>query len=114
MNNNATSNTTCSSSTINNCEATTKWDRWVPMEKELFHAVQNLNLCMLQKLDEMLCRAGVRYWICGGTLLGALRHSGFIPHDDDIDIEVLVSDLSVIERIPVDPPLYSGFERDAG
>ena len=50
-------------------------------------------LAMLQALDEAFVRAGVTYWVTGGTLLGAMRHGGFIPHDDDVDIEVPASDL---------------------
>eukprot|EP00927_Polykrikos_kofoidii_P050167 TRINITY_DN44091_c0_g1_i1.p1 TRINITY_DN44091_c0_g1~~TRINITY_DN44091_c0_g1_i1.p1 ORF type:complete len:343 (-),score=47.36 TRINITY_DN44091_c0_g1_i1:120-1148(-) len=45
-------------------------------------------LAMLQAVDELMERACVPYWVTGGTLLGAIRHAGFIPHDDDIDIEV--------------------------
>eukprot|EP00439_Symbiodinium_sp_Y106_P079941 s207_g18.t1 len=42
---------------------------------------------LLQIVDEVLMEASILYWITGGTLLGALRHGGFIPHDDDVDIE---------------------------
>mmetsp|Transcript_22921 Transcript_22921/g.52511 ORF Transcript_22921/g.52511 Transcript_22921/m.52511 type:complete len:279 (-) Transcript_22921:69-905(-) len=89
------------------------WERWVPMDQQLHHAVRTLHLGMLQKLDEMLTAAGVPYWICGGTLLGALRHSGFVPHDDDVDIEVFASDLDKIAALPADG-FYAGFERHAG
>jgi hypothetical protein len=62
--------------TASQAAAIEQWEQWMPMDKRLFQAVQNLHLCMLQKLDEMLNKANIEYWICGGTLMGAIRHSG--------------------------------------
>ena len=39
----------------------------------------------LRRIDETCSELGVSYWLDGGTLLGAVRHHGPIPWDDDVD-----------------------------
>ncbi|MBO6190418.1 MAG: 2-C-methyl-D-erythritol 4-phosphate cytidylyltransferase [Alloprevotella sp.] len=56
-------------------------------------ALQLEMLDMLVAVGDILDRAGVRWWMQGGTLLGAMRHGGFIPWDDDMDIDVLADDV---------------------
>lgn len=48
--------------------------------------LKKIELNILQQIDKICREQGFRYWLCGGTLLGAIRHKGFIPWDDDIDI----------------------------
>lgn len=48
--------------------------------------VQLGELEILKKLDELCSQLGLRYFLTYGTLLGAVRHKGFIPWDDDVDI----------------------------
>lgn len=49
-------------------------------------AVQRRGLELLLLVDEVCSKYGITYFLEGGTLLGAIRHKGFIPWDDDVDI----------------------------
>ncbi len=57
--------------------------------------IRQAQLVMLRNLrivDNICRRHKLKYWLCSGTLLGAVRHQGFIPWDDDIDISMLRAD----------------------
>ena len=57
------------------------------IEQELsLQQIQQESLKVLLKIDEICKENGWRYFLFYGTLLGCIRHQGFIPWDDDIDI----------------------------
>lgn len=61
-------------------------------------ACQLKQLSILKEIDKVCRQLGTPYWIDGGTLLGAVRHGGFIPWDDDIDIAMDARDLKRFVR----------------
>lgn len=48
--------------------------------------LQNVILNIMTDIDTVCRKYGINYYIIGGTALGAIRHGGFIPWDDDLDI----------------------------
>lgn len=63
------------------------------MEKDFeIDVLHQLTLELLVKFDQLCKLANVKYYLSGGTLLGAVRHQGFIPWDDDADVMMMRDD----------------------
>lgn len=61
-------------------------------------------LSVLIKIDKICRENDIRYAIFYGTLLGSVRHGGFIPWDDDIDIAMTRKDYSLLRKYIADHP----------
>ena len=56
--------------------------------------IQNCQLQILKDVADFCDRHSINYYLAAGTLLGAVRHQGFIPWDDDVDVFMDYNDLS--------------------
>lgn len=64
----------------------------LPKACGFLRVLQLLNLEIMMEIDRVCRKHGLRYWLSFGSALGAVRHGGYIPWDDDIDICMLYSD----------------------
>ena len=67
-------------------------DGMIRMEGDLLKKYQKVVLSIAEDVIDVGEEEGVTYHLTGGSALGAVRHHGFIPWDDDIDIDMLGSD----------------------
>ena len=64
----------------------------MPVASGKLREVQNCIIDILKIIKELCEKNNLAYWIDGGTLLGAVRHKGFVPWDADADICMLRKD----------------------
>lgn len=81
------------------------WRSYPQAEGDL-RAIQYANLCLLHRLKKLCDEIGVRFWLHGGSLVGAVRHSGYVPWDDDIDVGMMRADFVRLKELLSEDAYY--------
>lgn len=86
------------------------------MEIELLRKLQDVELSTLVAIDDFCRKYEIKYSLYAGTMLGAIRHSGFIPWDDDVDIAMTRPEYAkfceAIRTHPLEGHFFESYETD--
>ena len=81
----------------------------IELDEKMLRGLQMTELDLLCELDRICRKHGISYHIIAGTMLGAVRHGGFIPWDDDADVAMLRDEYERFRTIcatELDPEKY--------
>ena len=71
----------------------------VDIDEQLRNDIQSALLAMYLDVDRACNKHGISLYLCGGSAIGAVRHKGFIPWDDDMDTAMSRSDYEKFKQI---------------
>ena len=89
----------------------------IPKATGVLRKIQLADLKLMEIVDKLCCENDIQYWIDFGNLLGAVRHGGFIPWDDDVDFGMMRDDYEKFINLfkngfPEYPDLYLNFDNN--
>ena len=84
---------------VNDLEKYVDFSNMDDMQEINLDTFKELQLKLLDYVDKICDEYALKYYMSGGTLLGAVRHKGFIPWDDDIDIVLPMPDFKKFGEI---------------
>ena len=73
--------------------------KWSHKEWETLGKGQKIMTEMFKEFDRICRKYSLKYWAIGGTLIGAVRHNGWIPWDGDIDVVMELEDFDKLVKI---------------
>ncbi len=71
----------------------------IVIEDSLRREIQASLLAMFRDVNQVCIKHGIHLFLCGGSALGAVRHKGFIPWDEDIDTAMTRDDYEVFKSV---------------
>ena len=84
--------------------------RNIPPATGYIRNIQSILFDILKLVHTICEKHNIPYWLEGGTLLGAIRHKGFIPWDDDLDISMMYEDYIKFKSIIKDELKNTNYE----
>ncbi len=85
-------------------------DEFVFVDDKKIEELHRCYLSMLKDLNEFCEKTNIKYILIGGSLLGKIRHNGFIPWDDDFDIAMSREDVEKLKRVFYDSNLCKKYD----